>query len=254
MRRRLATMSGRSERQLRLERTARRKRLTKAQQRLRTWGIGAALGIAVVGIVIFVNRGSNPAAGAGSPPPSAMDTGQPIQATHGSAQYPYAVGNPGIGAVAPTFKLQSTSGGTFDLSSYVGKEPVLLYFQEGLTCQPCWDQMVALQKDLSAFRALGITTIVSITNDPYDQLKQKALDEALSIPVLADEGGSVSNAYGTLRYGMMMGMNPGHTFILVDKDGRIAWRADYGGPPKYTMYLPPQTILQDLKSGLGTSP
>jgi peroxiredoxin Q/BCP len=247
-------MSGKSERQLRLERAPRHRPASRTQRRLRNWGIGVGAVIAVTGIVILVNRGSDPAAGPGSTPAPAMDMGTPNQATHGSAQYPYAVGDPGIGAVAPEFQLKSTAGGDFDLSSYAGKDPVLLYFQEGLTCQPCWDQIVALQKDMPAFRALGIDTIVSITNDPYAQLKQKADDEALSIPILADENGSVSNAYGTLRYGMMMGMNPGHTFILVGKNGRIVWRADYGGPPKYTMYLPPQTLLQDLKSGLGTSP
>jgi peroxiredoxin Q/BCP len=248
-------MSGKSERQLRFEHTQRRKPVSKVQQRLRNWGIGIAVVVAVVGIVVLANRGSDPGAGAaGSTPGAAMDMGQPNAATHGSSLYPYAIGDPGVGKAAPEIKLQSTAGGTFDLSSYAGKAPVLLYFQEGLTCQPCWDQIVALQKDMPAFRALGIDTIVSITNDPYAQLKQKAVDEGLTIPVLADPDGSVCNQYGTLRYGMMMGMNPGHTFILVGKDGRIAWRADYGGPPKYTMYLPPTAILQDLQAGLGVTP
>jgi hypothetical protein len=33
---------------------------------------------------------------------------------------------------------------------------------------------------------------------------------------------------------------PGHTFILVGADGRVAWMQDYGAPdnPDRTMYVP----------------
>jgi peroxiredoxin len=251
-------MSGRTARAARIEHPERRKPLTRSQQSLRTWGIaglvialiiGIGYAIYATGLLASTSLGS----AAGKNPNMAMDMGTPKSADHGSSQYPYAIGDPAVGAVAPTFNLKSTLGGTFDLSSYAGNQQVLLYFQEGLTCQPCWDQIVAIQKDTPAFHALGIDTIVSITNDPYDQLKQKANDEGLTIPVLADENGAVSNLYTALRYGMMMGMNPGHTFILVGTDGRIRWRADYGGPPKYTMYLPPAALLNDLKQGLGAS-
>ena len=179
-----------------------------------------------------------------------MAPGNPVS-VNVNGQYPYAVGDPGPGAVAPEFNLRSTAGGTFDLAAHRGGR-VLLYFMEGLTCQPCWDQIVAVQKQMSSFTAMGIQTIVAITNDPYAQLKQKADDESLSIGVLADENGAVSNRYTTLRYGMMMGMNPGHTFILVGPDGKILWRADYGGAPKYTMYVPPNNVLEDMRSALGS--
>ncbi len=251
----MAQMSGRTARTARLERAKRRKPLTRSQQSLRNWGIAAVVIALIVGIGYAIYAtGLLANTGPGSTAANmAMDMGPAKPATLGSAQYPYAVGNPGVGAVAPAINLRSTLGGTFDLSAYAGKQQVLLYFQEGLTCQPCWDQIVAIQKDMPAFHALGIDTIVSITNGPYAQLLQKANDESLSAPVLADEAGAVCNQYGTLRYGMMMGMNPGHTFILVGTDGRIRWRADYGGPPKYTMYLPPDALLYDLKQGLGPS-
>jgi len=41
----------------------------------------------------------------------------------------------------------------------------------------------------------------------------------------------------------------GHSFILVGPDGTIRWRADYGGAPKYSMYVPVQRLLADLASG-----
>jgi peroxiredoxin len=247
-------VSGRSARASRLVVTKRSKlsaRQARLRRRVQNWGLGVGLVALAVGLgYAAYAAGITRPSTSGSSPNMAMDMGPARPATHGSSQYPYAVGDPGVGAVAPEIKLKSTVGGSFDLASYTGNQPVLLYFQEGLTCQPCWDQIVAIQKQMPAFHALGIDTIVSITNGNYDQLKQKSDDEQLSIPVLADEKGSVSLRYQALRYGMMMGMNPGHTFILVGKDGIIKWRADYGGPPKYTMFLPPDVLLNDLKQGL----
>jgi hypothetical protein len=48
---------------------------------------------------------------------------------------------------------------------------------------------------------------------------------------------------------MMGASRDGHTFILVGPDGKIRWRADYGGPPKYVMFLPTASLLTDIKEG-----
>ena len=49
---------------------------------------------------------------------------------------------------------------------------------------------------------------------------------------------SVSKTHGTYGYGMMGGFPNGRSLILVGPSGKIRWRADYGGEPKYTMYVP----------------
>jgi peroxiredoxin Q/BCP len=172
-----------------------------------------------------------------------------LAATTGN--YPYAVGSPGAGKRALPLILPATTGGDFNLASYRGKQNVLLYFQEGLTCQPCWDQAAAIQKDIAKFHALGIGPIASITTDPLNLLKQKAQDEGLTFPVLSDQGARYSTAWKTNRYQMMgMGNRDGHSFILVGKSGRILWRADYGGAPKYTMYVPDDVLLTELRAHL----
>ncbi|HZC06955.1 MAG TPA: redoxin domain-containing protein [Ktedonobacterales bacterium] len=167
-------------------------------------------------------------------------------ASAGQAQY--AVGSPGVGAVAPGFTLPSTTGGTVSLSGLRGKT-VLLYFQEGIGCEGCWTQLKDIQTDMSPFRGLGIDAVVTVTTNPLDALKQKVTDEGISLPVLADTSTNVSRAYGAMAYGMMAGAADGHTFILVGPDGRIRWRADYGGPPNYTMYVPLSQLIADLRKG-----
>jgi len=165
-------------------------------------------------------------------------------------KFKFKVGEPGPGQAAPPIRLTSNLIGTFDLSAFRGKT-VLLYFQEGLTCQPCWDQMKDIEKNIGEFRALGVDLIVSITTDPGDLIQRKVSDEKISTPVLSDPDLAVSRTYHTNDYGMMGNSRNGHTFILVGPDGKIVWRADYGGAPDYTMYLPVPDLLADLRRGLG---
>lgn len=161
----------------------------------------------------------------------------------------FVVGNPGPGEQAPGFTLQASNGETVDLADYRGKN-VLLYFQEGIGCQPCWDQMRDLEKASAQVQAAGVDEILSITTSPLDLVTRKVKDDGLSTVVASDPDLSVSKRYEANKYGMMGTSSDGHSFVLVDPEGKITWRADYGGAPKYTMYLPVEKLLADLKAGV----
>lgn len=192
--------------------------------------VGAA--IAVLGLIFaFNNRGGTTSAG------------------RQAGKYPYQVGQPGPGQPAPQIRLPAADGERFDLGAARG-QTVLLYFQEGVGCQPCWDQLRDIEARWAEFQALGIDQIVTITGDPLEALRQKVALEKLTTPVLSDAGLGVSKTYQANQYGMMGTSTDGHSFIAVGKDGRIAWRADYGGAPKYTMYVPVPDLLADLRNGL----
>lgn len=195
--------------------------------------IGAAIIVAVValGAIFYANHGG-----------SGVKTGQ-------AGQYQFAVANPAKGALAPDFTLPSTSGGTVQLSSYRGKS-VLLYFQEGIGCEGCWTQLKDIQNARTTFQHLDISAVLTITTNPLGALKQKIADEGITEPVLSDESFAVSRAYDAMAYGMMSGSADGHTFILVGPDGHIRWRADYGGPPNYTMYIHIDNLVADIKAGV----
>jgi peroxiredoxin Q/BCP len=169
------------------------------------------------------------------------------------SNFPYASGSPGSGAVAPTFTLPSTAGGTFDLASMRGKT-TLLYFQEGTDCEPCWTQLHDIQNDMSAFHRAGINSVVSITTNSLGDLQQKASDEGIRLPVLSDPTLAVSHAYSANQYGMMGTMSDGHSFVVVGPTGTIEWRGDYGGAPNYTMFVPDQTLLKQMRAGMARAP
>jgi len=46
---------------------------------------------------------------------------------------------------APSVRLPSTAGRNISLSDYAGQKNVLLYFQEGIMCAPCWQQLEDIQ-------------------------------------------------------------------------------------------------------------
>lgn len=192
------------------------------------------IALVALGAVFLIGRGSE-SSGAG-----------------GAGKYAFEVGSPGPGDEAPDVKLTTTDGDQFDLSALRG-EQVLLYFQEGIGCQPCWDQLTDIEPRSDEFRALGIDEIATITTDPPDLLEQKVADEEIGTPVMTDPNMTVSNAYGTPEY-RMAGMDEsfnGHSFILVGEDGTIEWRADYGGPSTgNTMYVPVDSLLADIKEGI----
>ena len=203
------------------------------QQRSHGWIWGAVAVIAVLGVLFTVFRSNNSG--------SSSADGQP----------PYQVGSPGIGQQTPGFTLPASTGGQVSLAALRGKT-VLLYFQEGIGCEPCWTQLKDLEKAAGAVRAAGIDEIVSITTQPVNLLTQKAHDEGIDTPVLADTNLAVSKAYRANQYGMMGDSMDGHSFVLVGPDGTIEWRADYGGAPKYTMYVPVNQLLTALQAGRRT--
>ena len=194
----------------------------------------AISGVAV-GVVVFALFGG-------------ADTSAEGEVQTAASGYAYQVGEPGVGEPAPPIRAAGTTG-EFDLAALQGQR-VLLYFQEGLMCQPCWDQLTEIEARWGDVEALGIDTIASITTDALGSLEQKVAIEGITSPVIADPDRSISERYTTLDYGMMGGSHNGHTFIVVGPDGTIEWRADYGGAPDYTMYLPVDALLQDLQSGL----
>jgi len=110
-------------------------------------------------------------------------------------------------------------------------------------------QIVDLQND-PAFQALNVS-VVSVSFDPAGELSQGALEYGIhNIPLLVDADHSVSEAYDVLQWAVGTG-EPGHTFILVDADGEIAWIQDYGAPEnRGVMYVPVDELTREVSAHL----
>ena len=61
-----------------------------------------------------------------------------------------------VGNLAPDFTLPATTAGSITLSDFRDKKNVLLYFNEGLSCQPCWEQIPEVEKYLEDFEKMNV--------------------------------------------------------------------------------------------------
>ncbi len=105
-------------------------------------------------------------------------------------------------------------------------------------------QVVDLQES-KEFTSLGIE-LLSISPDPIDFWGSEAKKYDIQLPVLSDPGNEVAEKYGVMKWAV--GAEPGHTFVLVDESGKVAWLRDYGAPENGgLMYVEPTELVAQLK-------
>lgn len=130
-----------------------------------------------------------------------------------------------LSGAAPDFTLPSVNGQPVTLSSYKGQRNVLLYFNEGYGCDPCWQQALDIQGRSADLQAAN-TEFIDIMVDSPDLIKSEVSRWGLKMPVLSDTSRTVSQQYHMLGFGMHSD-KPNHTFVFVDKSGEIRWWQDY---------------------------
>lgn len=131
--------------------------------------------------------------------------------------------NTPVSGEAPDFILPSVDGQPVALSSFRGKSNVLLFFNEGYGCAPCWQQALDMQRD-AALQAAD-TVFIPVMVDSASVLRAEIERWGLTVPVLTDTSREVSRSYNAL--GGMHADKPNHTFVLIDKAGQIRWWQDY---------------------------
>jgi len=133
-----------------------------------------------------------------------------------------------LGKQPPDFTLYSYDNSKIILSEQKGKK-VVLFFTEGVMCYPsCWNQIAAFGKD-EIFKRED-TIVFSIVVDTKNEWK-KAIDkmpELGATTVLFDSSKTISKEYGVLSLpsSMHKGQYPGHTYLILDKDGVVRFTKD----------------------------
>lgn len=143
--------------------------------------------------------------------------------------------------VAPDFTLTNTEGQQVHLAAYRG-HTVVLYFSEGAGCGSCLQQMGAIEKDNAAFDRAGVTVLPIVMNTSA-RITADMRTYGVKTPFLLDNG-KVSTEYKTIGHGMHAGL-PGHSFVLIDKDGIQRWYGEYP-----SMYLAPSDLLSQVSKHL----
>jgi peroxiredoxin Q/BCP len=131
------------------------------------------------------------------------------------------------GAPAPAFALPDQSGTQRSLADYAGK-PLILYFYPKDDTEDCTTEACDFNDRAPALSKLG-AAVLGVSRLDVKSKAKFASKHAISFPLLADEEGRVSAAYGTWVEKSMYGkkfMGVSRTTYLIDATGRIARRWD----------------------------
>jgi peroxiredoxin len=102
------------------------------------------------------------------------------------------------------------------------------------------------------FKALGVE-LLSISPDHPESWLQVGEEFGLETPLLSDPRNGVASRYGVMEWRIpphapVESAEPGHTFVLVDEAGKVAWIRDYGAQENGgLMYVPPEQILGEIE-------
>ncbi len=118
---------------------------------------------------------------------------------------------------APDFTLQDAVGNSYSLSDYKDKSPVVIYFYPKASTPGCTKQACGIRDEYEKFRENNIT-VLGISVDSKESLKEFMEEYSLNFPLLSDESKKVAEAYGVLNN---IGLSSRITFII-DKNGNIA--------------------------------
>jgi len=126
------------------------------------------------------------------------------------------------GTTAPGFTLLDQDGTPVALSDFVGRKVVLYFYPEAAT-PGCTTQACDFRDNLNSLKSAGYT-VVGISRDAPEKLKQFQLGDHLNFPLLSDPDRAVHEAYGVWGekslYGKTVVGVIRSTFVL-DEDGVI---------------------------------
>jgi peroxiredoxin len=144
----------------------------------------------------------------------------------------------GRGSVAPEFTLERLAGGApVSLSDLRGRVVLVNFW--ATWCQPCEDEMPAMERLYRALRAEGFELLAISVDQDADAVGRFRERLALSFPILLDPEKRVARAYLTFRF---------PESLLIDQDGVILER--YIGAKEWDDEAYVRRIRRLLQAGL----
>lgn len=130
---------------------------------------------------------------------------------------------PKLGSKVPAFSLKNQNGESVKLSSFVGKNNVVVYFYPKAMTPGCTTQACGMRDTEKQFAKLD-TVILAISPDPIEKLKKFEDKESLTFNLLSDEDHAIAEKYGVWGLKKFMGresMGVLRATFIINKEGRL---------------------------------
>jgi peroxiredoxin Q/BCP len=122
-----------------------------------------------------------------------------------------------VGDRAPDFTLLSQTGAAVSLSSFLGKQAVVLYFYPKDDTPGCTAESCAFRDSYEVFKEIG-AEVIGISGDSPESHQQFATRYNLPFILLSDVGNKVRQQYGVPA---TLWILPGRVTYVIDKAGIV---------------------------------
>ena len=151
-----------------------------------------------------------------------------------------------IGQPAPDFTLPDTDKAMQTLSSYKGKNVVLLFFPAAFT-GTCTKEVCEMSENLAAFNALN-AEVFGISVDMPFSLGAFKKETGVQFPFLSDFNKTTIQAYDVVHHDFAAGLKDvaKRASFVIDKDGVVRYAEVLPSPGDYPDMAALKTALAEL--------
>jgi len=100
-----------------------------------------------------------------------------------------------VGDKAPLFKAPADDGSTWDISSFLGNNYIVVYFYPAAMTGGCTKQACSYRDHKDDLKAAGVE-VVGVSGDKIENLRLFKQAENLNFTLLSDEKGDIARAFG----------------------------------------------------------
>jgi len=122
-----------------------------------------------------------------------------------------------IGSKAPEFSLPDQSGKRVNLSDYLGKSNLVLYFYPKDESYGCTKEACSFRDNYEVFKQAG-AVVIGVSSDDIASHQAFAANHKLPFILLSDKDKTVADKYGV---GKSLGVLPGRVTFVIDKQGIV---------------------------------
>ena len=122
-----------------------------------------------------------------------------------------------VGDKVPVFSLKDQDGNNFNISDYIGKKALVIYFYPKDDTPGCTKEACTFRDEFAQFRDLN-AKIIGISGDDVESHKKFVEKYNLPFTLLADTKNEVRKLFGVPK---SMGLIPGRVTYIVDLKGKV---------------------------------
>lgn len=128
-----------------------------------------------------------------------------------------------VGQKAPDFTLHTSEKEAVSLSSFAGKNLLLLFFPQAFT-GVCTQELCAIRDDIARYNTAN-AQVLGISVDSVFTLAKFKEEQQYNFPLLSDFNKEVSRAYGAIYEEWILGMKgvSKRSAFVVDKEGVVQY-------------------------------